>query len=229
MAYNIAGIVSSLLFLGCLAGLFDQIRCIYMRRRLQTKNGYATQSLSVNGFFSSFIAFYAFFLYSIMLVDIDYYIFFTRLFASIMTCAILYEIYRDRRNLSQKIPFLVGIACMLSSFLILFFRDDVRFFGKYLSTVLVVSATIIVFQGGVQQILKICQEKCTGALSMSMTIVFFAKDLSNFAFGLVLGFGIGWPLLLMGGVSALLKLCIIAQFVIYPKKFSPSDNVSLKN
>jgi len=40
----------------------------------------------------------------------------------------------------------------------------------------------------------------------------------NIVFGLVIGLSDGWPLILMGVVSALLKLTIIVQFYIYPQE-----------
>ncbi|WP_027859651.1 hypothetical protein [Marinobacterium jannaschii] len=220
MLYNFFGILSSVFFVGCLFGLVDQLRRIRKRKgsELALSSGYATQSLSANAFFSSFIAFYAFFLYSIMLDEIEPYIFITRLFAALMTLLILFELYVDRHQLSQRLPFLVGVGCMVIAVVAFFFREQVLVVGRTTSVVLALGATVVMVQGGIQQIRKIWLEKTTGALSLPMNAVFMCKDLSNVAFGFVLGLTDGWPLIMLGSVSALLKLAIIAQFFIYPKQ-----------
>ncbi len=217
MLYNAVGILSSIFFIGCLFGLIDQIRRIRQRKITAPSKtgGYATQSISANAFFSSFIAFYAFFLYSIMLDEVEYYMFFTRLFAATLTLLILYEIYLDRNRLTQRAPFIIGILCMLMAGAALLFRDEVQVVGRSTSIALALSATLVMLQGGIQQIRKIYQEQSTGVLSLPMNAVFMAKDLSNVAFGAVLGLSDGWPLLLLGSISALLKLSIIIQFFYY--------------
>jgi len=226
--YNVAGTISSLLFLGCLVGLVVQIRKVRQRKIADPRGaelGYATQSLSVNGFFSSFIAFYSFLLYSIMLEDIDYYIFFTRLIASLATWIVLFEIFRDRLPLSQRAPFLTASVALLAAFGALFFREEVSHLGEVAAESLAVFATLIILQGGIQQIRKIWQAKCTGALSLPMTLVFFAKDVSNVFFGIVLGLELGWPLILMGAVSGILKLGVTITFLLYPEKLEAEARV----
>lgn len=220
MLYNAVGMLSSIFFIGCLFGLVDQLRRIRKRKTdgLSTTSGYATQSISANAFFSSFIAFYAFFLYSIMLDEVEYYMFVTRLFAASMTLFILYEIYIDRDRISQKIPFITGLACMAIAGLAFFYREEVLIIGRSTSIALALGATLVMLQGGIQQIRKIHKEKTTGVLSLPMNTVFMCKDLANVAFGLVLGFTDGWPLLLLGSISALLKLGIIIQFFYYRKR-----------
>ncbi|WP_196518298.1 PQ-loop domain-containing transporter [Halomonas sp. PA16-9] len=90
---------------------------------------------------------------------------------------------------------------------------------------LAVFATLIILQGGIQQIRKIWQAKCTGALSLPMTLVFFAKDVSNVFFGIVLGLELGWPLILMGAVSGILKLGVTITFLLYPEKLETEARV----
>ncbi|WP_261845024.1 hypothetical protein [Aliamphritea ceti] len=218
--YNAVGMLSSLMFLGCLFGLVKQYRRINARKNdpQNSEAGYATRSLSVNSFFSSFVAFYAFFLYSIMLVEIDYYLFVTRLLAASMTLVVLYEIFRDRKPLSQRLPFLSGVLLMAVAILCIGVREDKLFIGRSASIFLAVGATLIMLQGGIQQIRKIREEKSTGALSLSMNVIFGMKDLSNIAFGLVIGFADGWPLIMTGTVSALTKAVVILQFYLFREK-----------
>ncbi len=217
MLYNAVGLLSSVFFIGCLFGLVDQIRRI-RRRKASAENqwaGFATQSLSANAFFSSFIAFYAFFLYSMMLDEIEPYMFVTRLFAALITLLVLYELYIDRQALSQRLPFMVGVGCMLLAVVAYIYRQELLVVGRSTSIVLALGATALMLQGGIQQIRKLAKTKQTGALSLPMNVVFMAKDLANVAFGLVLGFEDGWPLLMLGTISAVIKLVIIVQFFRY--------------
>ncbi|WP_271274350.1 hypothetical protein [Aliamphritea hakodatensis] len=218
--YNAVGMLSSLMFLGCLFGLVKQYRRINSRKKdvPAGETGYATRSLSVNSFFSSFIAFYAFFLYSIMLQEIDYYLFVTRLLAASMTLVVLFEIFRDRKPLSQRLPFLSGVLLMAVAVLCIGVREDMLFIGRSASIFLAVGATLIMLQGGIQQIRKIRQEQSVGALSLSMNVIFAMKDVSNIAFGLVIGFADGWPLIMTGTVSALTKAAVIMQFYFFREK-----------
>ncbi|MGB1238427.1 MAG: hypothetical protein ACPG4U_09475 [Pseudomonadales bacterium] len=215
MLYNAMGLLSSAMFLGCLFGLVRQFRLVGQRKLSSDEPGYATQSLSVNSFFSSFVAFYAFFLYSIMLAEVDYYLFVTRLLAASMTLLILYQIYSDRASLSQRLPFLSGLGLMVLALGTLGVREELLLTGRTVATALAVGATFVMLQGGIQQIRKIAKAQTTGALSLSMNAIFMAKDVANMGFGAVLGFADGWPLLLIGGVSATIKAVIIGQFYHY--------------
>lgn len=221
--YNSVGMLSSLMFLGCLFGLVKQYKRIGKRKAENQAKGFATQSLSVNSFFSSFVAFYAFFLYSIMLQEIDYYLFVTRLLAASMTLVVLYEIFKDRAALSQRLPFISGMLLMIIAVLCIGVREDMLFIGRSASIFLAVGATLIMLQGGIQQIRKIRQEQTTGALSLSMNVIFCMKDLSNVAFGLVLGLEDGWPLIMTGSVSALTKCAVILQFYLYRNTESAAE------
>lgn len=228
MWYNLAGIVSSVFFVGCLFGLVDQLRKIWRRRQTQANKGmgYATESISANAFFSSFIAFYAFFLYSFMLDEVEFYIFFTRLFAAVMTLFILFEVFRDRAAWSQKLPFLIGISCMALAWCALYFRADVLAVGRQASVVLAMFATLVMLQGGIQQIRKIHKVKTTGVLSLPMNVVFMLKDLANLVFAMVMGLADGWPVMVLASISATLKLVIIGQFYLYRSLHDVADSTS---
>lgn len=226
LLYNIVGSISSILFVGCLWGLLAQIRKVHARRQVQpggVASGFATQSLSVNGFFSSFFGFYAFLLYSIMLPGMDWYIFGTRLFAALATWLVLLEIFRDRSQLSQRLPFIVATLAMVSAFVAMGFREQVMGLGRLTSEILAVIAAFVMLQGGIQQIRKIIAAKCTGAMSLSMVSIFFVKDMSNVAFGLVLGWAAGWPLILLGVVNAGCKAGVGVLYLIYPEEIEPAE------
>lgn len=145
---------------------------------------------------------------------------FQRLLAAIITLYILFQLYKDRLSFPDKLPFIISMIAMILSFIVLFFREESMIIGKNTSLIIIISSTIIVLLGGISQILTIYKQHCTGALSLKMNVVFFAKDIMNILFGLVIGITNGWPLILMGTVSALLKLTIIIQFYIYSSKES---------
>jgi uncharacterized protein with PQ loop repeat len=203
------------MFLGCLFGLVKQYKQINNRKSQSREKGFATQSLSVNGFFSSFIGFYAFFVYSIMLDPVDYYLFATRFLAAAMTMSILYAIFIDRAQRSQRAPFIAALVAMLVAFICLQWRDDLLGVGRSVASILTLIATVVMVQGGISQIRKINKEKSTGALSKSMNVIFMCKDLSNVAFGLVLDFSDGYPLILLGSCSAMIKAYVLYQFSVY--------------
>lgn len=220
MLYALVGTVSSALYLGCLWGVLLQIATILGRRkRYSTRGeslGFATRALSVNGFASSFLAFYVVYVYSLLMSEVDYFILATRLAASIVTLYVLFEIYRDRTSLWDRLPFQIGAACLLMSVLVPFLRDRSIHDGTRFSILIVVLVTAIMLQGGLSQIALIVRQKCTGALSARMNLIFFFKDVMNVAFGAIIDFNDGWPLMFIGGVSAALKLTILSLFLFYP-------------
>lgn len=221
MLYQWVGTVSSILYIGCLWGVLQQILTIQHRRKKydtdEERAGFATRSLSVNGFSSSFFSFYSAYIYSIMMPQVDYFIFFTRFFACLITIWVLFELFRDRLLTAHRLPFWVALLLILISAFVFIFRDSLIDSGKKFSISMMLVATAIMFQGGLAQILSIIKQGCTGALSLKMTIVFFFKDLCNVAFGAVIGIDEGWPLMLMGAVSAALKLTNLILFSLYPK------------
>lgn len=224
MLYVIAGTISSALFLGCLWGLYQQILNVRHRRELygapETEPGYATRSLSANGFASSFFAFYAFLIYAMSLDTIEPFIFGTRLAASLGILYILFAIYRDRNSRLDRLPFQLCVGAMALACVIFAFREQLLPYSSKISVPLTVVATLVVLQGGLAQIYRIFMERCTGAMSLSMLLVFFLKDVSNVGFGLVLGLVEGWPVILMGAVSALLKLVLILLFIQFPRELA---------
>lgn len=222
MLYVIAGTISSALFLGCLWGLYQQILYVRHRRELyvdpEAELGYATRSLSANGFASSFFAFYAFLIYAMSLDTIEPFVFYTRLTASLGTLYILFAIYRDRNSWLDKLPFQLSLGAMVLACVIFAFREQLLPYSSKISVPLTAFATLVVLQGGLAQIYRIFTERCTGAMSLGMLLAFFLKDVSNVGFGLVLGLLEGWPVILMGAVSASLKLMLILLFIRFPRE-----------
>src|SRR5207249_5067840 len=100
MAYHITGLISALIFLLTLGGLWSQLRFIFERKKTFRKGGLTerpTAILSVNQFVSSFLAFFSFFLYGACLPKFNHYLVWSRLAATLLTLAVLFEMMRDRR------------------------------------------------------------------------------------------------------------------------------------
>ena len=221
MLYSVVATMSSMIYMGCLWGVVQQILIIKKRREKYTTGkaslGFATQSLSVNGFTSSFIGFYSFYVYAILMTEIDFFILVTRLLACLMTTYVLFEIYRDRLPVVERIPFQVAVFFIITSIAVLIFRDSLVHDGKKYAIALTLFATIVMFQGGLSQIVSIVRQGATGALSAKMTMVFFLKDVTNVIFGAVIGFSEGWPLMLIVRVRKKKKMINLILFTVYPQ------------
>ena len=144
---------------------------------------------------------------------IDLYLFFSRLFALTAVMTILFSLFRDREPLSQRLPFVCAVALMLTTLLLIPWRDDLRQGGQWASSALVVAATFVVFQGGLGQIRALRKVAARGALSLPSQFLFLSKDLSNALFGVVIGPATGWPLIFMGFVCASLRAAIIWTYL----------------
>ncbi len=221
MLYYIVGAISSALFIGCLYGLYDQIVTVRRRRKCygetEVQAGYATRSLSANGFASSFFSFYAFMIYAMSLEVVEPFVFGTRMAAALATLYILFEIYRDREGRNDRLPFQCAAGAMALAVIIFLFREQLQPYSLTVSVPLTVLASFIMAQGGVAQIKRVRAERSTGAMSLTMLMVFFFKDVSNIVFGLILGLVEGWPIMLMGTVSAASKLTLIVFYFRLPR------------
>ncbi len=84
------------------AGLISQLREIARRKQANLagleEGDLPTAILSTNQFVSSFLAFFAFFIYGMSLTPFNHYLVWPRLGATILTLVILWEIFRDRRD-----------------------------------------------------------------------------------------------------------------------------------
>ncbi len=67
-------------------------------------------------------------------------------------------------------------------------------------------------QSLVHQILLIRQSGRTGAISWPLHVLTSVKDVSTVLFGLAMGLLSGWPLILMGGASAAVKVVLLWHF-----------------
>jgi hypothetical protein len=166
----------------------------------------------MNQFVSSYLAFFSFFLYGACLERFNHYLVWTRLAASLLTLAVLYEIMRSRRDRTAAVCF--G-ACALLLFVlpgILLWNADAAVWCRGISQALILVATLILAQGYIHQIVLIRQSGRTGAVSIRMHQFFLLKDISTVVFALAMGLRAGWPLLLLSSVSGLTKIGTLWQF-----------------
>ena len=67
MLFNFFGTLNSILIVVSLIGVFSQVRTVWLRKR-ERRHG-ATEILSLNKFFVSFLAYYSFFVYGMSICN----------------------------------------------------------------------------------------------------------------------------------------------------------------
>src|SRR5690242_15962920 len=116
MTYHITGLISSVIFLLTVGGLWSQLQVVWLRQREFSKERPAlarpTAVLSLNQFVSSLLAFFSFFLYGMCLKPFNHYLVWPRLAATLLTLAVLYEIMVDRKQWLPRLTF-IGCAVLL--------------------------------------------------------------------------------------------------------------------
>jgi len=215
MAYHITGIISSVIFLLTLGGLWSQLGLIFERRRLGlagTLKERPTAVLSLNQFVSSFLAFFSFFLYGACLARFNHYLVWSRLAASLLTLLVLFEMFRDRSSLSATLSFFGSLALLVVAPMMLLWNPAGARSGKLVSEILIVAITAILAQGYLHQVWLIRNTGQTGAVSIRMHQCFLLKDIATIAFALTMGLPNGWPLLLLSSVSGITKAITLWHF-----------------
>src|SRR5437867_342995 len=148
MAYHITGLISALIFLLTVSGLWSQLKFIWRRKSLRTEvrtPGAVERPaaiLSLNQFVSSFLAFFSFFLYGACLQRFNHYLVWPRLAATILTLAVLYEIMRDRRDAPSIACFGFCLALLVVAPVLLLASPHAAQSGKFISQILIVIITI---------------------------------------------------------------------------------------
>ncbi len=215
MSYHITGLISSAIFLLTIGGLWAQLGLVWQRQQSATNDKTQerpTAVLSVNQFVSSYLAFFSFFLYGACLERFNHYLVWTRLAASLLTLAVLFEIVRDRRDRVATLAFAVCAALLVGAPLGLVTIPGAAEWGRTVSQTLIVIVTVILAQGYLHQVLMIRQTGRTGGVSARLHQFFFWKDVSTIAFAITMGTSTGWPLILLSSVSATTKLITLWHF-----------------
>ncbi|WP_108126549.1 hypothetical protein [Saccharospirillum mangrovi] len=196
-AYHLWGSISSVLFGLTVYGLWIQLNKIRQRRR--ARHFPATDRLSVNQFFSSYVAFYGNFLFGLAVPVLNHYLVWTRLAALLLILNILFWIWWERRSLLSLSALMVGEFLLLAGFVVL----AVRPLPALLSVAngVIVLMTLVLVQGTVQQIRVVHRAQSAGVLSRRMLLFTLTKDASTLAFALTMPLTQSWPLLLLNGAS----------------------------
>lgn len=215
MSYHITGLISSAIFLLTIGGLWGQLGFVWQRKQSAAEDETQerpTEVLSVNQFVSSFLAFFSFFLYGACLERFNHYLVWSRLAASLLTLAVLFEIMRDRHNRVAKFAFAACAALLVGAPLALVTIPGAADRSRTVSQSLIVIVTVILAQGYLHQVLMIRQTGRTGGVSARLHQFFFWKDISTIAFAVSMGTSTGWPLMLLSTVSAVTKLITLWHF-----------------
>lgn len=211
--YALAGSLNSLLIVVSLYGLWSQLQKIWRRKRdAGIGAGKTTEILSINQFSVSFLAYCAFFVYGYSITPFNHYIVWSRLVASLIALAILFEIERDRRSLASRHALLACALLLGAGVAGLAFGPTFTDEKRVISQSLIVAVTVLLAQGYAHQIRLIYRSGRTGAVSLKMSQFILAMDASTIFFAWVMGLATGWPLLLLACVSAATKLVIMWLF-----------------
>ena len=211
--YHFTGFVSALFVVLALGGLFAQAKFIHQRTAQFRRGALAEQPtavLSLNRFFVAYFAFYSIFSYGLFLQPLNYYLVAPRVLAAFILLYILYAIMRDRKTLAAQIVFYLSVSMFVGALFVRwlgFLQYSVNF-----AQILIVIASAGMLQGAAHQIIRIRSECKTGGLSLVMHQMFFAKDFFSCLFGVALGFQLGWPLLLLNGISLVVQVVTIYHF-----------------
>jgi hypothetical protein len=216
MTYHITGLISAVIFLLTVGGLWSQLQFVWERKRklgAGALNGeQPTTVLSLNQFVSSFLAFFSFFLYGACLERFNHYLVWPRLVASFLTLLVLYELMVDRRDGPSIASFTACLALLLITPVLLLLNPRIAQWARLISEGLIVVVTVILAQGYTHQIVLIRRSGRTGAVSLRLHQFFFVKDISTIVFAFAMSLKAGWPLLLLSSVSALTKLATMWHF-----------------
>ena len=172
----------------------------------------ATSSLSLNRFSTSFLAFFAMFLYGLTLEHFNHYLVWPRTLALVLILGILYEIQHDNGDKLSRTIFRMGVIAVVLSFVLAFTKYRIVVHSTGLSQILVMGVTLLFVQGALHQILKIRRCGSVGGLSLGMHQLFLLKDLSTLIFGFSLGLSLGWPVILLHGMSLIMMSVTIWHF-----------------
>lgn len=205
-AYHWSGAVNAVLFVLGLGGFVSQLLTI-RARRLEAQR--PTAVLSLNYFAVSFLAYFAFFVYGFSITPFNHYLVWPRLLGCGLVWAVLFEIARDRRGpLSLATP-VIGALLLASGVGLLVSGASVGALATLGPQLMAIVATVFVSQSMIHQIVLLRRAGHPGAVSWSLHFLTLLKDGSTVAFGVAMGAALGWPLVLMGGTSAGLKLVIL--------------------
>jgi hypothetical protein len=211
--YHLAGAINGALFVLALTGLASQIATIWSRkaRGRAASADHPTALLSLNYFAVSFLAYFAFFLYGYSLSPFNHYLVWPRLLGCVLVLVVLFEIARGRRTRTSRAVAGVAAGLLAGGLVLLVHGGEIHGVTRGGPQALSVVATALISQSLWHQIVAVRGAGQIGAVSWHLHFLTLVKDLSTVVFGLTMGLGFGWPLVVMGGASAGLKLVLLGQ------------------
>lgn len=199
--YHALGSISAVLFLLTWFGLYRQIKVIEARR-IEGKP--ATRSLSMNQFSSSYLAFYANFIFAIALDPFNHYLFWTRIGALVLVLFVIFRIYQERPKLNNQV-ILSGQVLLLIVGLVSILYRPYPGLAQIGATTLMLTVTAILVQGTLHQCWLVYTNKSRGDLSAALFKSILIKDVSTLAFALTIPIEQAWPLLILNGASVVTR------------------------
>jgi uncharacterized protein with PQ loop repeat len=216
MGYHVSGFISALFVALSLTGLTLQLRFVWKRKRA-FKEGRLTDEkptsvISLNRFFTSFLAFYAMLMYGVCLTRFNHYLVWPRAIALGLLVVLLFEISYDRKDFSSTVLFFLSVFLGVCAVLLPLLGLRGLVFNAGVSQALVLFSAVLLGQGATHQILRIRRSGRTGGLSLTMHQLFFMKDVTSLIFGFVMGFKNGWPVLVFHGISLMVQCSTMWHF-----------------
>ncbi|AOV17764.1 hypothetical protein BJI67_12520 [Acidihalobacter aeolianus] len=211
MFYNLAGLLNAAMVLLSLFGIAAQIRTIW-RRKADPALGAPTSRLSLNQFASSYLSYFAVFVYGYSITPFNPYLVWSRLTALCLVLLILYEIWHDRRSRPAAAVLWIALGGLALGLLGLLCGGRLSDAGRHISTALILANAVILAQGGIHQIRVILQAGDAGAVNLRMNQLVLGMHLSTLLFVFAMGLGTGWPLMILALSGGSVKLVVLYLF-----------------
>lgn len=216
MFYHLAGSISGFFVFLSLFGVIAQLRLLLARKKQYAVGDLSGERpsdvLSLNRFFTSFLAFFSVFLYGLTLSHFDHYLVWPRLIVMAALLWILYEIMIDRKSRRSVLIFYSGVGFLLGAFVLGLTPYRSLVFQVGMPHVFILIALFLFVQGAVHQILMIRRARKMGGLSIRMYQFYLLKDISSLAYAVSMGVAVAWPLLLFYSVSSCVQMISLYHF-----------------
>lgn len=199
--YHWLGSLSAALFLLTWFGLYQQIKAIESRRLAGLAS---TRSLSMNQFSSSYLAFYANFIFAIALEPFNHYLFWTRIGALLLVLFVIVRIWQERSSRKNQLIVAGSVGLLLLGLVSILYRPYPGI-AQLGATSLMLIVTVILVQGTLHQCWLVYTNKTRGDLSATLFKSILIKDVSTLAFALTIPIEQAWPLLLLNGMSVVTR------------------------
>lgn len=211
MTYHVTGIISTLLYLLSIFGLWIQLRKIWERKE-STLVEKPTDVISLNFMAMAFFAYFFLFFYGFALEQFNHYLVWPRLVAIALSLMIMYEIMIDRKDWGSRITF-VGCTALTfgGAIMMIFFRNTAMGLVD-ISKGTLIANTFMIAQAGIHQIILIIRSRSTGGIALRSHQLTLIKNLGNMSFGFAMGGPAGWPLILLWGSDSLFKIVVMYLF-----------------